>query len=184
MTYRDRRIAKAERLREWADSRDAKAIAARKRSDEIADIIPMGQPILVGHHSENRHRRDVGRIDSGMRQSIEHADKADEFRRRADSIEAAAEKSVYSDDEDAIDKLRERIAGTEQYRDAMKRANSIARKDGDWQASLGHDPQMLAEADRNFRFWPGGTDVPFPNLKNVTAKVARDRKRLAQLETT
>ena len=59
-TYRDRRIAKAERLREWADKRDAKAVTARAAADQTADMIPFGQPILVGHHSErgDRNRRD------------------------------------------------------------------------------------------------------------------------------
>jgi hypothetical protein len=30
---------------------------------QILDIIPPGQPILVGHHSEGRHRRDLARVD-------------------------------------------------------------------------------------------------------------------------
>jgi hypothetical protein len=34
-------------------------------------MIPFGQPILVGHHSEGRARRDQGRIESGMRAGVE-----------------------------------------------------------------------------------------------------------------
>lgn len=47
--------AKAERK---AEERDARWAAA----DRISDGIPMGQPVLVGHHSERRHRKDLERI--------------------------------------------------------------------------------------------------------------------------
>jgi hypothetical protein len=55
--------AKAGRKNAAADARHAAA-------QHIADGIPMGQPILVGHHSEKRHRADMRRIDSGMRAAI------------------------------------------------------------------------------------------------------------------
>lgn len=58
MTYRDRREAKADRLREWAEKREAKAAAAFDSAATLSDAIPFGQPILVGHHSEKRARRD------------------------------------------------------------------------------------------------------------------------------
>ncbi len=32
-------------------------------------MIPPGQPILVGHHSERRTRRDAQRIENGMKTS-------------------------------------------------------------------------------------------------------------------
>jgi Spy/CpxP family protein refolding chaperone len=73
MTYRERRLRKAERLRGWAAKRTAKSAAAFESARVVADGIPMGQPILVGHHSERRHRRDIARIDSGMRNGVERA---------------------------------------------------------------------------------------------------------------
>lgn len=63
MTYRDRRLARAEQLRGQAGRNEVKADAALARADGIGSLIPMGQPILVGHHSERRHRRDLARID-------------------------------------------------------------------------------------------------------------------------
>jgi hypothetical protein len=47
----------------------------------------MGQPILVGHHSEGRHRRDLERADRLTRRSIEESDQAGELGRRAASAE-------------------------------------------------------------------------------------------------
>ena len=179
-TYRERRQAKADRLRDWADTREAKADTARSRVDDIASMIPMGQPILVGHHSEKRHRRDVDRVTNGMRQAIDHQEKADEFRRRADGIEKAAGRSIYSDDSDAVAQLEERIGALEAERDVKKAANAKARKGvppGEW----GLSDEYAAQAVNNFKHWPGGTDIPFPDLKNLSANIRRNRKRLEEL---
>ncbi len=54
-------------------------------------MIPMGQPILVGHHSEGRHRRDLERHDRDMRKAIEHGQNAGEAARRSESVRGAAE---------------------------------------------------------------------------------------------
>jgi hypothetical protein len=70
--------ARAERLEERADALDARAARrageARARTDaahRTMDLIPVGQPILVGHHSERRHRRDLARIDANLRAGAE-----------------------------------------------------------------------------------------------------------------
>lgn len=181
MSYRDRRDARAERLREWADKREAKAAQVEESTKALADSIPFGQPILVGHHSEGKHRRDADRIHRGTGQAIEHRRKAAEFRRKADEIEAQATRSVYSDDDDAAEKLRERIAEREHERAVKKAANAAARKGLDWTAEVG--PELWPEGRRNFAHWPGGTEIPFPDLKNLSAAIRRDRKRLEGMES-
>lgn len=70
----------AERTRRDAELAAAHTAQAGKLSAEadrrfgaaraIGDHIPFGQPILVGHHSEGRHRRDLARIDSNMRAGV------------------------------------------------------------------------------------------------------------------
>src|SRR5690606_15904445 len=61
-TRRERLEAKLEKRQEWAASRDAKATQHLERSDAIAERFELGQPILVGHHSEGRARRDQQRM--------------------------------------------------------------------------------------------------------------------------
>jgi hypothetical protein len=73
-----------------ADRAANRASAAHGRADRIADVIPFGQPILVGHHSERRHRRDLERIDRSMRTTIEESDKAERLRDRAEAAEQHA----------------------------------------------------------------------------------------------
>jgi hypothetical protein len=119
-TYRERRLAKAERLRGWAEGRETKAEAAQAGARAIADLIPFGQPILAGHHSQGRHERDLRRITGGFDRAAEHSTKARDMRRRADGIEAAAERAIHSYDADAAERLTERIAELEAERDARK----------------------------------------------------------------
>lgn len=68
--------ARTERFGQYADNASTRSKAAWRRGHDIADGIPMGQPILVGHHSERRARRDQERMDSAMRTSIDERDKA------------------------------------------------------------------------------------------------------------
>jgi hypothetical protein len=60
--------------------------AARER----LEMIPLGQPILAGHHSEKRHRKDLNRIDRHFAEAKEHHDKAEYFRRRAAAFSGPA----------------------------------------------------------------------------------------------
>jgi len=59
-----------ERFTTYQGKRGAEAEQARKAVASVADGIPLGQPILVGHHSERHARRDAERIESGMRRAV------------------------------------------------------------------------------------------------------------------
>ena len=128
MTYRERRENRAARRREWAEKRAAKSVGAFKSASALADNIPLGQPILVGHHSEKRARRDQDRIHNGMRKGIEHNDMAKKHAGAAVEIERQLDNSIYNDDHDRDEKLREKLAGLERQRDRRKVINSWFRE--------------------------------------------------------
>ena len=67
----ERAEAKAERLEDLSDRKTQQADQARRAVSAIADNIPFGQPILVGHHSERHARKDAARIENGMRKAVE-----------------------------------------------------------------------------------------------------------------
>lgn len=75
---------RAERFGRRAETASAAAAAADARGRQISDGIPFGQPILVGHHSEKRHRRDLERINRATRQAIDADQLARESARRAE----------------------------------------------------------------------------------------------------
>lgn len=66
----DRAEQRADRFDVYSEKRMADAERARKAVDAIADNIPFGQPILVGHHSEKHARRDAEKIENGMRKAV------------------------------------------------------------------------------------------------------------------
>lgn len=70
-TLVDRAEERAERFENYSDNRERDAEAARARVDQIAGGIPMGQPILIGHHSEKHARRDAEKIENGMRKAVQ-----------------------------------------------------------------------------------------------------------------
>lgn len=66
----DRAEERAERFDAYAENRTKDANRAHAAVSAICDGIPLGQPILVGHHSERHARRDAEKIDSGMRRAV------------------------------------------------------------------------------------------------------------------
>lgn len=126
---RERLERKAEKRREWAESRERKSSAALEGARRIADGIPFGQPILVGHHSEGRHRRDVARIENGMRSGLEHGRMAQEHEQKADGLEEQLRGAIYSDDVDAVERLEQKLRGLEQKRETMKSRNAAYRRE-------------------------------------------------------
>jgi hypothetical protein len=85
-----RATARAERHTAWAQTATRRANAAFTSARAAVDGIPFGQPILVGHHSERRHRAALDRHDARMRRVITETATADYHRHRADAAERTA----------------------------------------------------------------------------------------------
>nr|WP_293836703.1 DUF3560 domain-containing protein [uncultured Arsenicibacter sp.] len=97
----ERAKAKAEKYGEWAASAEAKSESQFNRSHNLVKDIPMGQPILVGHHSEKRHRKALndswdalGRAVSLTEKAASHEDKAAYWASKADTINLSMPESL------------------------------------------------------------------------------------------
>ncbi len=66
-TLAERQEARAERFTGYSGKRASESAQALDEVERLAAMIPPGQPILVGHHSERRARRDAQRIENGMK---------------------------------------------------------------------------------------------------------------------
>ena len=66
----ERAEERAERFEDLSDKRERDAQRSYEAVSELANAIPLGQPILVGHHSERRARKDAERIQDGMRKAV------------------------------------------------------------------------------------------------------------------
>jgi hypothetical protein len=91
----ERAAERAERFEGYSANRERDGDAAQAAVAAIADNIPLGQPILVGHHSEKRARKDAERIENGMRKAIKAFETADYWKHRAaGAIRAAKYKQL------------------------------------------------------------------------------------------
>lgn len=186
MTYRERRLAKAERLQEWADKRTVKANAAYNRAHTMADAIPFGQPIITGRGA--RTIADINyreRIQSTYAKALEHSNKADDMEGRAAGIIAQADRAIYDDDPDAIEALTAKIAALEAQRDAIKAYNASCRK-GAPDHSLLTD-ELAAQIDSVLRHVPyqskGGAFPPYATAyASAGIKKAQERIRTIQAQ--
>jgi hypothetical protein len=86
---------RAERHREYADNAAKKAEGCMNSAHQILDIIPPGQPILVGHHSEGRHRRDLARVDRYFEKAREE-DKAAAYHKQRAGASASFERRSFN----------------------------------------------------------------------------------------
>jgi hypothetical protein len=82
----ERKLEKAERYEVYSKNAELRSENSFKSANAISSFIPMGQPILIGHHSESRHRKDLKRIDNCMQKSIEDAKKSEYFSDKASRL--------------------------------------------------------------------------------------------------
>lgn len=194
MTRRERLERKLEKRAEWAASRDRKAAAGFKRAETIAHGIPMGQPILVGHHSERHHRKDLERMDAGMRAGVESSAMAEHHRSKADGLERQLEGSIFSDDPDAVPALEARIADLEEKRAHLVALRKAWKKAGKPAADnlegwtkvaelVGCELSELAGRRMDLaRFSWHDSPVPAYETQNLGGNIGRLRKRLEDVK--
>lgn len=183
-SYEAKQEARRERLERAADRARSESEAAQRRAHQAVDGIPFGQPILIGHHSEKRHRRALERHDSAMRKACEASDRARELEARAAAVGTAG---ISSDDPDAIAKLGDKRTDLEKQRDAMKACNAYFRAHGnslDGAEDAGLDADVVRKGRRTIEIW-GGKSLPYPDysLRNIGAKIRDAAKRAERIET-
>jgi hypothetical protein len=154
----ERAEARAERMTGRAGQAEASSDAHYQRARELGDMIPIGQPILVGHHSEGRHRKHLGKIDAEYSKSFEEHDRAGHYTRRA---AAAAETARRHENPAAIVRRLERLEA-----DRRKLQRVIDGTDGPW--------SKPATGDR--------LDILRTEAADLDERIAWNRDALAQAE--
>jgi hypothetical protein len=175
--YEQKQEARKERLLRRADKLDAISNARYMAAKKAVEGIPMGQPILVGHHSERRHRGDLAREDNNMRKSVETSKLAAEARAKASGVGTAG---ISSDDPDAPAKIAERLRTLERHHEMMLLANRFIRTGNDeGMVKAGWTVEQIAKLKEPAL--GGEKGFPAYALTNSNANMLRLRKRLASL---
>jgi len=104
-SYEEKQQARRERYEELSDKARKQSHAAHQKSRDMMSAIPMGQPILVGHHSEARDRRYREKAWDKLGQGVKLGEKADYYADKAASVGKAG---ISADDANAIAKLAQK----------------------------------------------------------------------------
>jgi Domain of unknown function (DUF3560) len=181
--YEERRAARIERLRERAERLQSEGRLSLASAQRISAMIPFGQPILVGHHSEKRHRKDLERIRNGYDRGYETLNKAAELASRAESAER--NDAISSDDPNALVRLREKRAKLEKERDDAKTINKLVRA-----AKSNADKLSASLKQAGFEPTPSRVldlisceGIPSYKLTNIGSEIRRLDQRIKILES-
>lgn len=122
LSFEEKASREQEKAATRAERAEIRAIKAQERSDglsktasEMASIIPMGQPILIGHHSEKRDRRYREKISNKMGQSVKEREKSDYYRTKAALAEWTAKGEKYKNPRYLSNRIKEAKAGIRRY---------------------------------------------------------------------
>ncbi len=183
--YEEKRQFRIEAFQSLASSNEKLSIQHYNSAKRMADVIPFGQPILVGHHSEKRDRNYRSKIHNTFSKSVEAEKKADYYAERAESI--LNNTAISSDDPNAIDKLQDKLKGMQAAQELYKAINKIVRKVKLSETekvtelvALGLKEQTAIELLTPGRF--GGMGVPQYKLTNNNGNMKRVKDRIAYLQ--
>lgn len=90
MTLAERAEIKAERLEELAQKRNREAASMSRYADELSQAFYMGQPILVGHHSERKARKTQDRMHAAQSKAVKAEKASNYWLYRATGVECFA----------------------------------------------------------------------------------------------
>lgn len=181
--YEERQQNRLDRYEALADKATVKSTVLATRSNQMAECIPFGQPILVGHHSEKRDRNFRSKIHSIMGKSVQEMKKAEYYQNKADSV---GKGGISSDDPNAIENLKSKLEKLQQAQELMKKANKLIKKFPEHNArlegliELGFSKEKAIDV-LNPKY--GSIGFASYSLQNNNAEINRLKKRIAELQT-
>ncbi len=173
--YAARVAAKRERIAELAKRFEEGAITLINSGRDDLHMIPFGQPILVGHHSERRDRAFRALACRKIEKGIELSEKAEHYAKKAESIGTGG---ISSDDPEAIQKLEvkmgEAIAHRERWREIIRaiRLLKIGMRDPYRALNLTEDEETTIWASNPYFSYI---------LANASANIRRIKERIEAL---
>jgi hypothetical protein len=142
----------------------------------------MGQPILVGHHSERADRAFRGRIDAKQHKAFDLSSKAAYYRDKAESVGTGGISGL---DPDAVAKLEKELEKRIKAQEEMKAANRAVKmkdieKGNAKLREMGYTDSNISELRKPD--FCGRIGYPDYMLQNNNASIRRIKERIAELK--
>jgi hypothetical protein len=180
-SYEEKKQAKIKYYKEKSKELENLSNNMYDQAQKLGSVIPFGQPILVGHHSEKGHRNLIKRINNKYEQSFKTQEKAEYYEHKAEITEN--NNTISSDDPEAITKLEAKLKSLMDNQEFMKKVNAEYRKTQDLnKTSL--DAESVKSILHAWEIMPYYSGVPFRSysLSNNSANIRIVEKRIEQLK--
>lgn len=175
--FHERKANRIDYAKKQAKKNEELSDSLFEKASKMASIIPMGQPILVGHHSEKSDRNYRNRIHNTFGKAFDAEDKAKYYQDKAETIES--NDAISSDDPEALAKLKDKLASLQKSQDFMKAANQCLRKkDKEGFLKL----EMATEGMWEELNSPNNFGFAHYKFSNNSAEIRRIKDRIVQLE--
>ncbi|MES2373400.1 MAG: DUF3560 domain-containing protein [Bacteroidota bacterium] len=174
--FHDRKANRIANAKKQAEKNEKLSEQLFNQAEKMASVIPFGQPILVGHHSEKSDRKYRNKIHNTFGRAFEAGDKAKYYEEKAETIESNT--AISSDDPDALVKLKEKLVSLGKTQLFMKAANQCLRKknkEGFLALDSGTE-EMWEELNR-----PNEMGFPHYKFANNSAEIRRVKERIEQM---
>lgn len=178
--FEARRNKRIENAQNRAIKNQKEAEHLYQSATEMANSIPFGQPVLIGHHSERRDRQYRDKIHDLFGKSFERQRKAAYYDGKAETIEN--NDAIFSDDPKVMKKLTEKVNDLKAEQEFMKAANRCLKR-GDKEAFLKLDRATVALWEQlNVDDRLNGKGYPHFKLTNSNANIRRIEQRIQKLK--
>lgn len=182
--HQERKEHRISSYEEKAAKANREAVQQDHRARELGSAIPFGQPIMIGHHSEKKHRALVNKIESASHRSAEAQDRADYYQDKAET--AAGNNAISGDDPEAANLYKEKLEKLEHSQERMKIVNAYWRKHKTMNGYPGISDTEAAKIDEQMKTaysWIQKS-VPYADfmLRNNSAEIRRIKEKLDALE--
>lgn len=180
--YHERKEEKIERYKDLANKAAAKREELSSQAYNKMHAIPLGQPILVGHHSENHDRKFRDSIDSDLSKASKENGKSQYYEGKLNAMKN--NKAISSDNPDAIKLLEEKIIKLKEKQKTLKEMNKYYKKNKTLKGFKGITDEQAEQIDENLKNnpWLGGKPAPSYELTNLNQQIKNTEKRIIQLQ--
>jgi hypothetical protein len=172
--YEEKEESKIDAFNKLARKNGILAEQETGRARKMGSAIPLGQPILVGHHSEKRHRALLKRIDGAYRRGGEAGEKAAYYQDRANT--ATNNRAISGDDTEAVERYKNKLTKLETAQEHMKAVNKAWKQGKAALVALG-----LSEAESEELLNEKSKPCPAWMLSNNSAEIRRVKEKLEEL---
>ena len=182
MKTRQRLELKHHKRIDWAEGREQKADGLLKQNEPYKND--------TAFNTQPGHIPERARVIRRTEKAFEHLDMAEYHKSKAEGLENQLNKSIFSDDDNAVEALQGRIDDNEAQAARIKAYNKSCR-DAVKNKEQHGDLSLLSEEQKNkliqivkvcpFQIGPGGK-FPGYALQNLRGRITTDRKRIENIK--